>query len=101
MPDYDDRKKLLESLKNRLEALLSPKLITSFNEHNTSEGGREDGLLFCNLHVMDKLMISSFYFSVSLSLSLSVDAQRLVKVFTGMEREGRVKEYYIQCHKVY
>ena len=41
MPDYDDRKKLLESLKNRLEALLSPKLITSFNEHNTSEGGRE------------------------------------------------------------
>ena len=69
------------------------------------EGGREDGFLFCNSHVMDKLMIYSFYFfvslSLSLSLSLSVDAQRLVKVFTGMEREGRVKDYYIQCHKVY
>ena len=43
MPDYDDRKKLLESLKNRLEALLSPKLITSFNGHNTSEREREGG----------------------------------------------------------
>ncbi|XP_019849814.1 PREDICTED: conserved oligomeric Golgi complex subunit 7-like [Amphimedon queenslandica] len=63
VPDYEDRRKLLESLKNRLEALLSPKLITSFNNHNT------------------------------------IDAQRLVDVFKGMEREGRVKEYYIQCHK--
>uniref|UniRef100_A0A1X7VBC3 Conserved oligomeric Golgi complex subunit 7 n=1 Tax=Amphimedon queenslandica TaxID=400682 RepID=A0A1X7VBC3_AMPQE len=64
VPDYEDRRKLLESLKNRLEALLSPKLITSFNNHNT------------------------------------IDAQRLVDVFKGMEREGRVKEYYIQCHKL-
>ena len=36
VPDYEDRKKILESLKNRLEALLVPKLTAAFNEHCTS-----------------------------------------------------------------
>lgn len=34
VPDYEERKKLLESLKNRLEALLSPRLVAAFNSHN-------------------------------------------------------------------
>ena len=33
VPDFEKRKKLLESLKNRLEALLSPKVIAAFNSH--------------------------------------------------------------------
>ena len=31
MPDYEDRKRLLESLKNRLEALVTPKLMSAFS----------------------------------------------------------------------
>ena len=30
MPDFEDRRRLLESLKNRLEALLTPKLMSAF-----------------------------------------------------------------------
>ena len=33
VPDFEERKKLLESLKNRLEALLSPRLMAAFNGH--------------------------------------------------------------------
>jgi hypothetical protein len=34
VPDYDERHKLLEGLKNKLEALLSPKLVSAFNSHS-------------------------------------------------------------------
>ena len=34
VPDYEERKKLLENLKNKLEALLSPRLVAAFNSHN-------------------------------------------------------------------
>ena len=35
--DYDLRKRKLESLKDRLEALLSPKLVAAFNGHSLGE----------------------------------------------------------------
>ena len=34
VPDYSERQKLLEGLKNKLEALLSPKLVSAFNSHS-------------------------------------------------------------------
>ena len=34
VPDYNERHKLLEGLKNKLEALLSPKLVSAFNSHS-------------------------------------------------------------------
>ena len=40
VPDFEERKKLLSELKNRLEALLSPQLISSFQSHNLMEAQR-------------------------------------------------------------
>jgi hypothetical protein len=40
VPDYEERRKLLETLKNRMESLISPKLIAAFNDHMTSEAKR-------------------------------------------------------------
>ncbi|XP_064395035.1 conserved oligomeric Golgi complex subunit 7-like [Halichondria panicea] len=37
VPDYQDRKHVLEALKNRLEALVSPKLVAAFNSHTLDE----------------------------------------------------------------
>jgi hypothetical protein len=34
VPDYNERHKLLEGLKNKLEAILSPKLVSAFNSHS-------------------------------------------------------------------
>lgn len=34
VPDYSERQKLLEGLKNKLEALLGPKLVSAFNSHS-------------------------------------------------------------------
>jgi len=33
--DFEDRKQFLESLKDRLEALVAPKLIAAFNSHSS------------------------------------------------------------------
>ena len=48
VPDFDERKKLLSELKNRLEALLSPKLISSFQTHSLGEAQRYV-LIFTNI----------------------------------------------------
>lgn len=40
VPDFEERKKLLSELKNRLEALLSPQLISSFQTHSLAEAKR-------------------------------------------------------------
>lgn len=37
VPDYEERRRLLESLKDRLEALLSPRLVTAFSSHSLDE----------------------------------------------------------------
>lgn len=34
VPDYAQRRRRLEGLKNRLEALLSPKIVAAFNNHS-------------------------------------------------------------------
>ena len=33
--DFEDRRQYLESLKDRLEALVAPKLIAAFNSHSS------------------------------------------------------------------
>ena len=40
VPDFEKRKQLLSELKNRLEALLSPRLISSFQTHSLPEAQR-------------------------------------------------------------
>ncbi|XP_048587068.1 conserved oligomeric Golgi complex subunit 7 isoform X2 [Nematostella vectensis] len=37
VPDYAERRRMLEGLKNRLEALLSPKIVAAFNNHCLDE----------------------------------------------------------------
>jgi len=36
VPEFEERHQFLESLKNKFEAILSPKLVASFDDH-TSE----------------------------------------------------------------
>ena len=40
VPDFEERKRLLSELKNRLEALLSPRLISAFQTHSLPEAQR-------------------------------------------------------------
>ena len=37
MADFEDRRQFLESLKDRLEALVAPKLIAAFNSHSSGK----------------------------------------------------------------
>ncbi|KAL5483724.1 hypothetical protein EMCRGX_G020132 [Ephydatia muelleri] len=48
VPDFEDRKRLLESLKNRLEALLTPKLMSAFYTRSVDEVKRL-AIMFCNM----------------------------------------------------
>ena len=48
VPDYAQRRRLLEGLKNRLEALLSPKIVAAFNNHSL---GKDCYVLYCTMQV--------------------------------------------------
>ncbi|XP_046855424.1 conserved oligomeric Golgi complex subunit 7-like [Xenia sp. Carnegie-2017] len=54
VPDFDERHKLLEGLKNKLEALLSPKLVSAFNSHSLDES-REYFQIFSDIDRLDQL----------------------------------------------
>ncbi|CAI8022797.1 Conserved oligomeric Golgi complex subunit 7, partial [Geodia barretti] len=53
-PDYEQRKKLLESLKNKLEALLSPRLVAALSSHNLEEA-QEYGKMFTSIERYSQL----------------------------------------------
>ncbi|XP_028395238.1 conserved oligomeric Golgi complex subunit 7-like [Dendronephthya gigantea] len=54
VPDYNERHKLLEGLKNKLEALLSPKLVSAFNSHSLEES-QEYFQIFHDIDRLDQL----------------------------------------------
>ncbi|CAB4019866.1 conserved oligomeric Golgi complex subunit 7-like [Paramuricea clavata] len=54
VPDYNERHKLLEGLKNKLEALLSPKLVSAFNSHSLEES-QEYFQIFRDIDRLDQL----------------------------------------------
>jgi len=58
VPDYAQRHRLLESLKNRLEALLSPKIVAAFNNHSLDDT-KEYVKIFTNIERLDQLQ--SYY----------------------------------------
>ena len=64
VPDFAERKRLLESLKNKLEALLSTKLVTAFNGHLLGKK-----LHFFLLAILFKRLFPSF-FMLSFQISL-------------------------------
>ena len=73
VPDFAERKRLLESLKNRLEALLSTKLVTAFNGHLL---GRASVLL-----IQKTLMFQLAVFSEDFFLhSLCFHSKSLLKI---------------------
>ncbi|KAL9988225.1 hypothetical protein ACROYT_G002647 [Oculina patagonica] len=54
VPDYAQRRRLLEGLKNRLEALLSPKIVAAFNNHSLDDT-KEYVKIFSNIERLDQL----------------------------------------------
>lgn len=58
VPDYAQRRRLLEGLKNRLEALLSPKIVAAFNNHSLDDT-KEYVKIFTNIERLDQLQ--SYY----------------------------------------
>lgn len=54
VPDYSQRRRLLEGLKNRLEALLSPKIVAAFNNHSLDDT-KEYVKIFSNIERLDQL----------------------------------------------
>ncbi|XP_022793390.1 conserved oligomeric Golgi complex subunit 7-like [Stylophora pistillata] len=54
VPDYAQRRRRLEGLKNRLEALLSPKIVAAFNNHSLDDT-REYVKIFTNIERLDQL----------------------------------------------
>ncbi|XP_068694856.1 conserved oligomeric Golgi complex subunit 7-like [Montipora foliosa] len=58
VPDYVQRRRLLEGLKNRLEALLSPKIVAAFNNHLLDDT-KEYVKIFTNIERLDQLQ--SYY----------------------------------------
>lgn len=54
VPDYAQRRRLLEGLKNRLEALLSPKIVAAFNNHSLDDT-KEYVKIFTNIERLDQL----------------------------------------------
>ncbi|XP_058958542.2 conserved oligomeric Golgi complex subunit 7-like [Pocillopora verrucosa] len=58
VPDYAQRRRRLEGLKNRLEALLSPKIVAAFNNHSLDDT-KEYVKIFTNIERLDQLQ--SYY----------------------------------------
>ncbi|KXJ29523.1 conserved oligomeric Golgi complex subunit 7 [Exaiptasia diaphana] len=54
VPDYAERRRLLEGLKNKLEALLSPKIVSAFNNHSLDET-KEYVQIFTDIDRLDQL----------------------------------------------
>ncbi len=82
VPDFEQRWKFLEELKDRLEALLSPMLITAFNNHTT-------GMYIIPVGVV-----------VSTTYSFTEEAVKMVQIFSEIERSSQLSHYYIGIHKV-
>ena len=60
IPDFAERKRLLESLKNKLEALLSTKLVAAFNGHLL---GKAFIMIFIMVFIMMFIMMCNVYIS--------------------------------------
>lgn len=82
VPDYADRVNRLETLKNRLEALISPTVIAAFN---TRDVGRN---------------ISSLIFLLLISSNLLDMARSFAQVFQSMDRADQLEELYVTSVKV-
>lgn len=63
VPDYAQRRRLLEGLKNRLEALLSPKIVAAFNNHSLGNiyGLMQSSAINCSPQFLFLLLCFEFY----------------------------------------
>jgi hypothetical protein len=83
VPDYADRVNRLETLKNRLEALMSPTVIAAFNT-------RDVGM---NKH------FSLFFFFYTKIFSIEM-ARSFAQVFQSIDRAEQLEELYVTSVKV-
>ena len=84
VPDYTDRVARLETLKNRLEALMSPTIIAAFNAHDVGERT-----------CLRAAGASSTYGFTSLDMSRS-----FAQVFQSMDRAEQLEDLYVTSVKV-
>jgi len=89
--DYEDKKLQLEGLKNRLEAMASPRLVQAFTAANLGKVCHELGLIPTRSRSMNAHLISS----------LCAEQSKLyVDIFSKMERLPQLLKYYHNCLKV-
>lgn len=91
--DYEDKKLQLEGLKNRLEAIASPRLVQAFTAANLGKTCRV-GINSFALRDMIVLLYVSYY---TLCLEQS---KTYVDIFGKMERLPQLLKYYHNCLKV-
>ena len=91
VPDYEERSRLLESLKNKLEALLSPRLVSSLTSHNL---GQHPPSHTNNNNNNNNNKHTCMY------AHLSEEAREYAKMFKDIERHSQLRSYYIGCNKV-
>ena len=124
VPDFEDRRRLLESLKNRLEALLTPKLMSAF--HTRSVGTLSECRCMCvcvciwvggkcvctgvctgvilwgvSMCCVLAYMLSNHHAGLSVLSHLHTDeVKQLAAMFSNMARCSQVQSYYIGNYKV-
>lgn len=86
--DYEDKKLQLEGLKNRLEAIASPRLVQAFTAANLGKTRRVE--------------INSFALRdvISVSYLCLEQSKTYVDIFGKMERLPQLLKYYHNCLKV-
>ena len=120
VPDYSERCQYLETLKNRLEATLSPQIVAAFSSQSLGEKFKTliswVSLIFAlvlNTYMCENLCVAPAgqavcfetamvrVISDSLSCSLFAEcAQMFVKIFTDIDRLPQLTKYYHKCQKV-
>lgn len=88
--DYEDKKLQLEGLKNRLEAIASPKLVQAFTAANL-------GILYQSYYILSYfiLLVSNIFV-----LKYLEQSKVYVDIFNKIERLPQLLKYYHNCLKV-
>lgn len=86
--DYEDKKLQLEGLKNRLEAIASPRLVQAFTAVNLGKTCRVEINVFVLQNVMPVVVLCL------------EQSKTYVDIFSKMERLPQLLKYYHNCLKV-
>ena len=85
VPDYADRVNRLETLKNRLEALISPTVVAAFNNQDVGECSKT---------------FARPNFTSNVSLGFEDMARSFAQVFQSIDRAEQLEDLYVTSVKV-